>query len=304
MSPPSAKLPMPSPLASGGLTGPPKPLSGVYTELASNARNRAPPRTAYETQAPRVANEVPSDLTRPWYPLFKHGANVLGAAALTGSVPRLAITSATSGANNLRDMGPSSGTRHSARPFAATIPPSGDGGFDRSLVLLHVSDQHLFDAHRGGHRARWRAPLDVELIIRNGAHGSGDPALARAQEPKHLVLRHAGVRPRVLSVDRALVDRGEWPAGEHGLNPLGDPVAVGRDVVGDDTDRPALVLVIDSLRKVLAREMPLFVAQRLDEADELVLGGFELLGVLVGADVRRRCHSHIESGLGMGRPVR
>src|SRR5216684_8501361 len=107
MIPPSPKLAKLSPLASGGLSGVPKPRSGVYTELASIVRNSVPPRTAYETQAPTLANEVPSDLTSPRYPPSRHGASVLGApeetcaAALTGIRLRPAITSATRGATNL-----------------------------------------------------------------------------------------------------------------------------------------------------------------------------------------------------------
>src|SRR5260370_21124353 len=52
-----------------------------------------------------------------------------------------------------------------------------------------------------------------------------------------------------------------------------------------------------------AYEMPLLVVQRLDEADELVLGGFELLRVLVRADMVGGCHRHIDSVLGMTGPV-
>src|SRR5258708_2390346 len=141
MIPPSPKLAKLSPLASGGLRGVPKPRRGVYTERGSIAQNSAPPRTAYETQAPTLANEVPSDLTSPWYPPSRHGASVLGApeetcaAAPIGSSPRLANTTATRGATNLGDMGPSSHAKPTPTS-AATIPPSGNGRFDRSLVLL------------------------------------------------------------------------------------------------------------------------------------------------------------------------
>src|SRR5260370_37968428 len=100
-------------------------------------------------------------------------------------------------------MGPSSHAKPTPTS-AATIPPSGDGRFDRSLGLLQVSDQHPLDACCGRHRSGRRAPLDVELVVRYGPHGVGDAALAGSEDAQDAVLWHPGVLPGVLRVDRAL----------------------------------------------------------------------------------------------------
>src|SRR5258707_11764379 len=102
----------------------------------------------------------------------------------------------------------------------------------------------------------------------------------------HLGLCRAGMLGRVLGVDDLEVEGRGRLVIDDGANPAHDPRLCRRHVMSDHPHRPRLVLIVlAQLGSVHAPDPPLLVREGLDQLDEALLGGPEL----VRKSCRTRC---------------